>query len=102
LISQLILWRHCEKVRKGSEIMHSLEVCVGSSCHLRGSYDVIVELKRLIAEAALEDEIELKGCFCLGECTDGVSLRIDGLIVTAITKDNVAAFFRERLLNTPH
>ena len=25
-----------------------LKVCVGSSCHLRGSYDVIEEMKRLI------------------------------------------------------
>jgi NADH:ubiquinone oxidoreductase subunit E len=78
--------------------MHLLEVCVGSSCHLRGSYDVILEFKRLITEYALEKEIELKGCFCLGECTEGVTLRVDGQIYTSVTKDNVRAFFLEQFL----
>jgi NADH:ubiquinone oxidoreductase subunit E len=82
--------------------MRTIEVCVGSSCHLRGSYDVIVELKRLIAENALENEVELKGCFCLGECRNGVSIRTDGLILTSITKDNVADFFKERFLKPPY
>ncbi|MGD8400354.1 MAG: (2Fe-2S) ferredoxin domain-containing protein [Bacillota bacterium] len=79
--------------------MRLLEVCVGSSCHLRGSYDVIREFKRLIVEHALEKEIELKGCFCLGGCTKGVSLRVDGRIYTSITKDNVRAFFSEHFLS---
>jgi NADH:ubiquinone oxidoreductase subunit E len=78
--------------------MHSVEVCVGSSCHLKGSYDVIAEFKRLIAEYALETEIELKGCFCLGECKEGVSLRVDGVIFTFITKDNVRAFFIDHFI----
>jgi NADH:ubiquinone oxidoreductase subunit E len=78
--------------------MHSLEVCVGSSCHLKGSYPVIMEFKRLIAEYGLEAEIELKGCFCLGECKEGVSVRVDDVIFTSITKDNAQAFFSDRFI----
>lgn len=78
--------------------MHSLEVCVGSSCHLKGSYDVIMEFKRLITEYGLEGEIELKGCFCLGDCKGGVCVRIDGVIFTFITKDNAQAFFSDRFI----
>jgi NADH:ubiquinone oxidoreductase subunit E len=77
--------------------MRSVEVCVGSSCHLRGSYEVIGELKRLIAEYSLEAEIELKGCFCLGECKDGVSLRVDGEIFKSINKDNIQKFVIDHL-----
>ena len=77
--------------------MYLLEICVGSSCHLKGSYDVINELKNLIAANALEAQIELKGCFCLGKCRDGVSLRVNGEIFTSITKENVREFFENHL-----
>jgi NADH:ubiquinone oxidoreductase subunit E len=78
--------------------MIALEVCVGSSCHLKGSYDVILELKRLIAENSLESRIELKGCFCLGYCKDGVSVRFNGTTYTSVTKDNVGGFFINHIL----
>lgn len=77
--------------------MYTLEICVGSSCHLKGSYEVISELKRLIAEHSLAGQIELKGCFCLGQCRDGVSLRLNGEIFTTITKENVRDFFENHL-----
>lgn len=78
--------------------MYPLEVCVGSSCHLKGSYAVINELKRLIMEYALENQIELKGCFCLGKCRDGVSLRVNGEIFTAVTIANVRTFFETEVV----
>lgn len=78
--------------------MYPLEVCVGSSCHLKGSYAVINELKRLIMEHSLENRVELKGCFCLGKCKDGVSMRLNGEIYTAITITNVKAFFETEVI----
>jgi NADH:ubiquinone oxidoreductase 24 kD subunit len=78
--------------------MHSISVCVGSSCHLRGAYDVIQEFKQLIAENSLTDRIELKACFCLGQCRDGVNILVDGQIYTAMNKEKTAEFFREHFL----
>jgi len=79
--------------------MYALEICVGSSCHLKGSYEVINELKRLLKKYSLDDRIELKGCFCLAQCTaDGVSLRINGKIFTAITKENAEDFVKNHLI----
>ena len=43
-------------------------ICIGSSCHLKGSRDIISILQRLIALNRLEDQVELKGSFCMGEC----------------------------------
>jgi NADH:ubiquinone oxidoreductase subunit E len=80
--------------------MIALEVCVGSSCHLKGSYDVILELKRLITENSLESRIELKGCFCLGNCKDGVSVRFNGKTYASVTKDNVGGFFIDHILTS--
>ena len=50
-----------------------LKVCVGSSCHLRGSYDVIEEMKRLIAAHGMEGKIDLQASFCMGNCQNGAS-----------------------------
>ena len=46
-----------------------LKVCVGSSCHLRGSYDVIEEMKRIIKKYGVEDKVDLQASFCMGNCT---------------------------------
>ncbi|MEG3071972.1 MAG: (2Fe-2S) ferredoxin domain-containing protein [Candidatus Syntrophopropionicum ammoniitolerans] len=53
-----------------------VQVCVGSSCFLRGSKKIIVETERLIAELQLEDKVLLKGCFCHDKCTGGVTVMI--------------------------
>ena len=67
----------------------NISVCIGSSCHLRGSYDIIQRLKELIAEQKLEDKVNLSASFCLGQCTHGCTIRVDEEIVTGVTKDNI-------------
>ena len=55
--------------------MMEVTICIGSSCHLKGSRDVISILQRLIAL----NRLELKGSFCMGECmNNGVCVCIDG------------------------
>lgn len=55
-----------------------INVCVGSACHIKGSYDVIKCLQELIVKENLSEKITLKGSFCLGKCTDSVSVCIEG------------------------
>lgn len=74
-----------------------LMVCVGSSCHLQNSRDLINRLKELISEYHLEDVVELKGSFCMGHCADqGVCVRFDDQIYS-LTCDTVDDFFREKV-----
>ena len=75
--------------------MKTITVCIGSSCHLKGSYDVVQELQKLIAENNLEDKVVIKASFCLGECTKGVSVKIDDGPVLAVKKETVPDFFKE-------
>ncbi|WP_066502205.1 (2Fe-2S) ferredoxin domain-containing protein [Abyssisolibacter fermentans] len=75
--------------------MVKIEVCIGSACHLKGSYDVIKKLQSIIDERSLEDKIEIKASFCLGECTKAVSVRVDEEIVVSVDKDRVDEFFSE-------
>ena len=54
-----------------------IKICVGSSCHLKGSYEIIEEFKRVIADRNLEAKVQLMGGFCLGKCGDHVTVKID-------------------------
>lgn len=55
-----------------------ITICIGSSCHLKGSRDVIKIFERLIALHRFEEKITLKGSFCMGECSkNGVCIRVD-------------------------
>ncbi|MDK2933417.1 MAG: hypothetical protein PWP27_1227 [Clostridiales bacterium] len=51
--------------------MLQVYICVGSSCHLKGSYHIIKTFQNLIKKHDLEEKIELKASFCLGHCTEG-------------------------------
>lgn len=59
-----------------------IKVCIGSACHLKGSYDVIREFQNVIKEYNLEDKVRLKGSFCLNQCTNAVSTCVDDEIVS--------------------
>lgn len=76
-----------------------ISVCVGSSCHLKGSYDVIECFKEALASNNLEDKVTLKATFCLGKCgVAGVSVKIDNEIITGVTKDNFNEIFKTNVL----
>ena len=44
--------------------MMKITVCIGSSCHIKGSRQVVEQLQYLIAENNLGDKVELGGTFC--------------------------------------
>lgn len=73
-------------------------ICVGSSCHLKGSYQIIKKFQELIKENNLESEVVLKASFCLGNCTKGVSIKVEEEIIGGITPENVVEKFEEHIL----
>lgn len=79
-------------------VMMIIQVCVGSACHLKGAYNVINSLQRLIDEKKLQDSITLKAAFCLGQCTSAVSVQIDADPVISVSDSNVEQFFNELVL----
>ena len=54
-----------------------ITICIGSSCHLKGSREVVEGLQKLIARDGLKDKIELAGTFCMGRCQEGVCVTVD-------------------------
>jgi NADH:ubiquinone oxidoreductase subunit E len=77
----------------------NIYVCVGSSCHLKGSYDVIQLMKQELAAHHLEDKVNLSAAFCLGKCKDGVSVKINDEIICGVSKDNFNEFFEKHVLS---
>ena len=77
-----------------------IQVCVGSSCHIKGSPEIVELLQNAVAEYKLEDEITLAGSFCVGKCNrSGVTVQVDDEIHIGITKENFKEFFKEKVLD---
>ena len=71
-------------------------ICIGSSCHLKGSRQVVSALQTLISENNLGDKVELNGTFCLGKCQQGVCVTIDDNVYS-VSPDTVNEFFEENI-----
>lgn len=74
-----------------------ITVCIGSSCHLKGSRQVIEGLKELVARHGLGDQVEMGGQFCMGDCQNGVCLSVDGEKFS-LRPEDVGAFFEREVL----
>ena len=72
-------------------------VCIGSSCHVKGSHSVVKQLQELIQEKGLEGKIELAGTFCMGKCQLGVCTTVDGEFYS-VTPETTKAFFENDIL----
>lgn len=76
-----------------------IKVCIGSSCHLKGSYDIVELLKKSISESGVEAKINLSGCFCLDKCNhSGVSIQVDDEVVTGVTTTDFPRFWQEKVI----
>ncbi|MCI8611143.1 MAG: (2Fe-2S) ferredoxin domain-containing protein [Clostridiales bacterium] len=73
-----------------------ITVCIGSSCHIKGSRQVVEQLQYLIHEHDLSDKVELAGTFCMGKCQEGVCVTVDDAFFS-VTPDTVKAFFLENV-----
>ena len=72
-------------------------ICIGSSCHLKGSRQVVEKLQALVREKGLEDKVELGGTFCMGDCVNGVNVTVDGE-KHSVSPDTVEEFFANEVL----
>lgn len=74
-----------------------ITVCIGSSCHLKGSRKVVELLQDLIRTNNIEDKVELGGTFCLGNCQKAVCVTVDGELFS-VSPDTVNQFFNDNVL----
>ena len=76
-----------------------VQICVGSSCHLKGSAQIVELMQKAVADNNIESEVTLAGSFCIGKCNRvGVTVQVDDDIHTGITVENFREFFTENIL----
>lgn len=75
-----------------------IQVCVGSSCHLKGAPEIAALLDKKIKALHLEDKVNLSGCFCAGKCNrNGVTVSVDDDTYTGITVENFENFWQTKV-----
>ena len=76
-----------------------VQICVGSSCHLKGSEEIVELLENAVKENGLEGEVILTGSFCIGKCNRlGVTVQVDDEIHVGVTRENFGEFFKDKIL----
>ena len=77
--------------------MIKITVCIGSSCHIKGSRQVVEQLQYLIAQNNLAEKVELGGTFCMGKCQAGVCVTVNDTF-HSVTPETVGEFFANEVL----
>ncbi|MGN0614494.1 MAG: (2Fe-2S) ferredoxin domain-containing protein [Porcipelethomonas sp.] len=77
-----------------------VQVCVGSSCHLKGSEEIVKLMQDAVEQHHLENDITLAGSFCTGKCNRvGVTIQVDDEVYTGITRETFNEFFEKNILS---
>ncbi len=74
-----------------------ISICIGSSCHVKGSRQVVEQMRQLVDENGLADKINLAGTFCMGKCQEGVCVTVDDKLFS-VTPETVTGFFNDAVL----
>ncbi len=72
-------------------------VCIGSSCHIKGSRQVVEQLQDLIETNGLSEKVDLSGTFCMGECQKGVCVKVDDVLFS-VKPETAEEFFNTEIL----
>ncbi len=75
-----------------------ITICIGSGCHVKGSRQIITILQGLIQKYHLDAQIELEACFCQERCNEGVVIKINDVMVTGVSKENINEIFHQKIL----
>ncbi len=76
-----------------------VQVCVGSSCHIKGSQEIVELLQQAVEAFDIEDDVVLSGSFCVGKCNRvGVTVQVNDDVHVGITRENFREFFRKNIL----
>lgn len=78
--------------------MVTISVCVGSACHIKGSYNVLNVFQQMIEEYNISDRVELKAVFCLGHCTESVSVMVDDDNIFSVSGTTARSFFQNEII----
>ena len=79
--------------------MITIQICIGSSCHLKGAPEIVRLLQKYIKDNSCEDRIALTGPLCAGRCNrDGVTVTVGDDVYTGVTPEGFDAFWNDKIV----
>jgi len=62
-----------------------MQICLGSSCFSRGNKEVVMYIRDYLKKNHLDDKVIFKGARCMGHCSNGPNLNINGVTLEGVT-----------------
>ncbi|HLP71475.1 MAG TPA: (2Fe-2S) ferredoxin domain-containing protein [Bacteroidales bacterium] len=66
-----------------------MQICLGSSCFSRGNKDVVMFIREYLRNNHLDDRVVFKGARCMGRCSNGPNLTINGVPFEGVTLSKI-------------
>ncbi len=72
-----------------------MQICLGSSCFSRGNKDVVMFIREYLRKNHLDDKVIFRGARCMGRCSNGPNLNINGIITEDVTLSKIESILGE-------
>jgi NADH:ubiquinone oxidoreductase subunit E len=72
-----------------------MQICLGSSCFSRGNKDVVMFIKEYLKKNHLDDRVVFRGARCMGRCSNGPNLNINGAIIEDVTISKIESILEK-------
>ncbi len=77
----------------------SVRVCLGTSCYMKGSYDLLNEIVSLADREEWAKNLEIKGTFCFENCGKAPNVMVEDTLISEASLDKIVAAIK-RIGNT--
>jgi NADH:ubiquinone oxidoreductase subunit E len=74
-----------------------MQICLGSSCFSRGNKDVVMFIREYLRKNHLDDKVIFKGARCMGSCSNGPNLNINGVTIEGVTLSKIEAILEREV-----
>lgn len=81
----------------GGNKMVIVELCVGSACYVKGSNQIISMVKQMLVDNNWEEKVDIKGAFCMGMCTQGIGVKVNGKAIEGLGLHNAKQLIEQRI-----
>jgi NADH:ubiquinone oxidoreductase subunit E len=74
-----------------------MQICLGSSCFSRGNKEVVQFIREYLRKNHLGDKVIFKGARCLGHCSNGPNLVINGKVIEGVGLSRVEKILEDEI-----
>ena len=74
-----------------------VNVCVGTSCYVRGSQKLLEQTLAYVKDSELSDSVDVRATFCFEQCDRGPTVRIGDTVLNKCTIEQVRAELQKQI-----